>query len=101
MLLFLLIIRETLHWLPIEEHFSKTHSVHGLLLGLSEFWKSALQLHNFYIVKLYFSCKEVGFFFTRMSSWDGVKQWKFFVNINLVTLITNITVLNKLQSYCS
>jgi len=25
----------------IEEHFSKTHSVHGLLLGLSEFWKSA------------------------------------------------------------
>jgi len=24
-----------------EEHFSKTHSVHGLLLGLSEFWKSA------------------------------------------------------------
>ena len=27
----------------IEEHFSKTHSVHGLLLGLSEFWKSAPQ----------------------------------------------------------
>src|SRR6218665_4017985 len=24
----------------IEEHFSKTHSVHGLLLGLTEFWKS-------------------------------------------------------------
>jgi len=24
----------------IEEHFSKTHSVHGLLLGLSESWKS-------------------------------------------------------------
>ena len=28
----------------IEEHFSKTHSVHGLFLGLSEFWKSAPQL---------------------------------------------------------
>src|SRR6218665_438710 len=27
----------------IEEHFSKTHSVHGLLLGLSEFWKSVPQ----------------------------------------------------------
>ena len=31
----------------IEEHFSKTHSVHCLLLGLSEFWKSAPQLQFF------------------------------------------------------
>src|SRR6218665_2913558 len=31
-------------WFKIEKHFSKAHSVHGLLLGLSEFWKSAPQL---------------------------------------------------------
>jgi len=30
----------------IGEHFSQTHSVHGLLLGLSEFWKSVPQLQG-------------------------------------------------------
>src|SRR6218665_727919 len=56
----------------IEEHFSKTHSVHGLLLGLSEFWKSVPQFlagkeSATRVLPIYFFRSPVCSFFNRRS----------------------------------
>ena len=40
----LLLLQSTQKQFTIEEHFSKTHSVQAISIGLSEFWESAPQL---------------------------------------------------------